>query len=115
ALADVVGSTTALIKATLNPVVREFIVATEPGIFYKMKQGAPGKTFLEAPRGGVGGSCESCQRCPWMAMNGLRNLALVLESGANEITIAEEIRQKALIPIERMLDFAKKQQIGKAG
>ena len=107
-LADVVGSTTGLIKATLNPDFNEFIVATEPGIFYKMRQASPDKTFLEAPTGGHGGSCESCMRCPWMAMNGLRNLALVLESGAGEITIDEEIREKALIPIERMLNFAKK-------
>lgn len=111
ALADVVGSTTGLIKATLNPEVNEFIVATEPGIFYKMRQASPHKTFLEAPSGGLGGSCESCLRCPWMAMNGLRNLAQVLESGANEITIDEEIRLKALIPIQRMMDFAKKHQI----
>lgn len=111
ALADVVGSTTGLITATLNPEIQEFIVATEPGIFYKMRQASPGKTFLEAPSGGLGGSCESCQRCPWMAMNGLRSLVQVLESGAHEITIDEEIRQKALIPIQRMMDFARKRQI----
>ncbi len=112
ALADVVGSTTGLIKATLNPEVNQFIVATEPGIFYKMKQASPDKIFLEAPSGGAGGSCQSCMRCPWMAMNGLRNLAQVLASGANEITIAEDIRQQAIIPIQRMMAFAKKHQIG---
>lgn len=111
ALADVVGSTTGLIKASLNPAVQQFIVATEPGIFYKMKQASPGKLFLEAPGGGLGGSCESCLRCPWMAMNGLRNLAQVLESGANEITIAEDIRRQALIPIKRMLEFARQHQL----
>ncbi len=111
-LADVVGSTTGLIKASLNPEVNEFIVATEPGIFYKMKQASPGKLFLEAPSGGLGGTCESCLRCPWMAMNGLRNLAEVLETGANEITIEEDIRLKALVPIRRMLDFAREHQIG---
>ncbi len=111
ALADVVGSTTGLIQATLNPEVQEFIVATEPGIFYKMRQASPAKTFLEAPSGGLGGSCESCRRCPWMAMNGLRNLAQVLESGAHEIIIADEICQKALVPIQRMMDFAHNHQI----
>ena len=73
--ADVVGSTTQLINAAKRLPNKEFIVATEPGIFYKMKQASPHKTFLEAPTGGAGGSCESCLRCPWMAMNGLRNLA----------------------------------------
>lgn len=111
ALADVVGSTTGLIKATLNPEVQEFIVATEPGIFYKMRQASPTKTFLEAPSGGLGGSCQSCLRCPWMAMNSLRNLAQVLESGANEITIDEEIRRKSLVPIQRMMDFAREHTI----
>ncbi len=110
-LADVVGSTTGLIKASMNPDVQEFIVATEPGIFYKMRQASPDKLFLEAPTGGEGGSCESCIRCPWMAMNGLRNLAVVLENGSNEITIDEEVRQKALIPIKRMMDFARQHQL----
>ncbi len=110
-LADVVGSTTGLIKASLNPDVHAFIVATEPGIFYKMKQASPAKLFLEAPSGGLGGTCESCLRCPWMAMNGLRNLAEVLKTGANEITIEEDIRARALVPIQRMLDFARRHQI----
>lgn len=110
-LADVVGSTTGLIKASLNSEVTEFIVATEPGIFYKMRQASPDKTFIEAPSGGLGGSCESCLRCPWMAMNGLRNLAQVLESGGNEITVDEDIRQKALVPIQRMMEFAQRHQV----
>ncbi len=112
ALADVVGSTTGLIKATLDPSATTFIVATEPGIFYKMKQASPEKTFLEAPTGGAGGNCESCLRCPWMAMNGLRNLAEVLKNGTNEIMVAEDIREKAVLPIERMMDFARHQQTG---
>ncbi len=115
ALADVVGSTTGLIKASLNPDISEFIVATEPGIFYKMKQASPSKTFLEAPTGGVGGSCESCMRCPWMAMNGLRNLAQILETGTNAITIDEEIRRQALVPIQRMMDFAKEHLVSMKG
>jgi quinolinate synthase len=106
-MADVVGSTTALIKATYNPAVQEFIIATEPGIFYKMRQASPDKLFIEAPSGGLGGHCESCSRCPWMAMNGLTNLAEVLEKGDNEIFIDEDIRIKALSPIRKMMDFAR--------
>ncbi|MDF1578437.1 MAG: quinolinate synthase NadA [Desulfurivibrionaceae bacterium] len=110
-MADVVGSTTALIKAGVTLAAQKFIVATEPGIFYKMKQAAPGKIFLEAPTGGDLATCESCLRCPWMGMNGLRNLAETLETGANEITVDETIRQKASIPLRRMMDFAEERGI----
>lgn len=114
-LADVVGSTTALIKASETVDAKEFIVATEPGIFYKMKQASPDKIFLEAPTGGVGATCESCMRCPWMGMNGLRNLAETLETGKNEIEVDEAISKKALIPLKRMMDFAKKKGISMKG
>ena len=107
AMADIVGSTTAIIDAAKKLDAKSFIVATEPGIFYKMKQAAPDKIFMEAPTGGDFATCESCLRCPWMAMNGLKNLAQVLEdeNPDNEIHIDETIRQKALIPLNRMLDF----------
>jgi len=106
-MADVVGSTTQLIKATQRLKNREFIVATDNGIFYKMKQAAPGKTFIEAPTGGVGATCTSCAHCPWMAMNGLHNLLNVLETGENEIHVEESVRVKALRSTQRMIDFAK--------
>jgi quinolinate synthase len=105
--ADVVGSTTALIKAVCTLPNPEFIVATDAGIFNKMRQLAPGKVLLSAPTGGEGATCESCARCPWMEMNTLEKLALVLETGANEIQVAPELAAKARIPIQRMLDFAK--------
>ncbi len=110
ALADVVGSTTALIKAAKALPNPAFIVATDNGIFHKMHEAAPGKTFLEAPTGGVGATCKSCAHCPWMEMNTLDKLAQVLETGANEIHIDETIRQQAVISIQRMLDFAKSTQ-----
>lgn len=106
-MADVVSSTTGLIKAAAEMPNEQFIVATDNGIFYKMKQAAPGKTFIEAPTGGAGATCSSCAHCPWMAMNNLQNLADVLEQGNNEIHIDEEIRKRAIIPVERMLEFAK--------
>jgi quinolinate synthase len=114
-LADVVGSTTAIIQAGITHEAKEFIVATEPGIFYKMKQAAPDKIFLEAPTGGVSATCESCMRCPWMAMNGIRNLKQVLETGANEIVVEESVRRKAIIPLQRMMDFAKEREISVKG
>jgi quinolinate synthase len=110
--ADVVGSTTALINAVATMKNREFIVATDAGIFFKMQQLAPDKTLLEAPTMGEGATCVSCAHCPWMAMNSLQNLAAVLESGSNEIQIDPELCRKAVIPIRRMLDFAREHAIG---
>jgi len=106
-LADRVGSTTQIIKAAREMPNKEFIVATDNGILYKMKQAAPDKSFIEAPTAGVGATCESCAHCPWMAMNELRNLARVLETGENEIHVDEAIRLKALKSTQRMLDFAR--------
>ncbi len=105
--ADVVGSTTALINAVTTLPNTVFIVATDAGIFNKMRQLAPGKTFLEAPTVGEGATCQSCANCPWMGMNSLQNLAEVLETGKNEIHVSDELAAKARIPIQRMLDFAK--------
>ena len=107
ALADVVGSTTQIINAVKDLPNKQFIVATDKGIFYKMKQEAPGKEFIEAPTHGEGATCISCAHCPWMAMNGLHNLLEVLKSGKNEIFVDEDIRVKALKSTQRMLDFAK--------
>jgi len=107
ALADVVGSTTQLIQAARDLPNKKLIVATDNGIFYKMKQAAPDKIFMEAPTAGKGATCESCAHCPWMAMNDLPALAHTLETGANEIHVEEAVRVKALRATQRMLDFAK--------
>ncbi|HEC15565.1 MAG TPA: quinolinate synthase NadA [Sedimenticola sp.] len=107
--ADVVGSTTALIKAVTHMANKEFIVATDEGIFHKMNLLAPDKVLIEAPTAGHGATCESCGHCPWMAMNALQTLAATLETGANEVHIDPAIRERAVIPIQRMLDFAKRQ------
>lgn len=106
-LADVVGSTTQIIKAAQTLDAREFIVATDKGIFHKMQAAAPGKVFLEAPTAGNSATCKSCAHCPWMAMNGLANLADVLATGANAIEVEPSIAAKARLSIQRMLDFAK--------
>jgi len=110
--ADVVGSTTQLIKAVIEMPNKEFIVATDEGIFWKMHQLAPDKHLIAAPTAGEGATCESCAHCPWMAMNALQNLEQVLRTGDQEILIDEPIRQRAVIPIQRMLDFARQHGIG---
>jgi quinolinate synthase len=106
-MADVVGSTTQLIQAVAELDADTFIVATDNGIFHRMRQAAPGKTLLEAPTAGRGATCVSCAHCPWMAMNGLRNLAAVLESGSNEIQVDPAIAERARVPIARLLAFAR--------
>jgi quinolinate synthase len=106
AQADVVGSTTALIQAVQRLPNKAFIVATDAGIFNKMRQLAPDKILLGAPTSGEGATCESCARCPWMEMNTLEKLARVLETGEGEIKVAPELAARARLPIQRMLDFA---------
>jgi len=108
--ADVVGSTTQLIRAAQQLPNKRFIVATDNGIFYKMKQAAPDKIFMEAPSAGEGATCESCAHCPWMAMNHLRNLRDVLKNGSNEIQVPEEIRIRALRSTQRMVDFVNRKR-----
>lgn len=105
--ADVVGSTTQLIKAVVDLPNREFIVATDAGIFWKMRQLAPHKTLIAAPTAGEGATCESCAHCPWMARNALQSLERVLLNQDQEIHIQEDIRRRAVLPIQRMLDFAR--------
>ena len=106
AQADVVGSTTQLINAAVEMDATTFIVATDNGILHKMRMAAPGKHFIEAPTAGNSATCKSCAHCPWMAMNGLRNLADVLENMNNEVFVDPAIGQQAVRSIDRMLDFA---------
>lgn len=113
AQADVVGSTTQLIKAVVELPHPKFIVATDTGIFWKMRQLAPDKVLIPAPSAGEGATCESCAHCPWMAMNALQNLERVLLTGDQEIEIDPEIGARARIPIQRMLDFARERGIGR--
>jgi quinolinate synthase len=108
-MADVVGSTSQLIQAAQdlpNPTV---IVATDKGIFFKMQQAAPHKKVIEAPTFGAGATCVSCAHCPWMAMNSLQGILSVLKSpdALHEITLEEEVRQKAFIATKRMVEFAR--------
>jgi len=111
ALADVVGSTSQLIAAAQSLAASEFIVATDGGILHRMRKVAPAKRFIEAPTAGNGATCKCCAHCPWMAMNGLTNLAEVLETESNEIHVDEAIRERAVACIERMLEFAAQRNV----
>lgn len=114
-MADVVGSTTQLIRAAAELPNPTLIVATDNGIFHKMRLAAPGKILVEAPTGGRGATCISCAHCPWMAMNGLRKLCRVLETGENEIQVDPAVGAKAVVSINRMLQFAGQSGISIAG
>ena len=104
--ADVVGSTTGIINAVAQMPNKTFIIATDKGIFNKIKKVAPDKNLIEAPTEGEGATCQSCARCPWMGMNSLLNLKETLATGNNEVHVSRELAEKARIPIKRMLDFA---------
>ena len=104
-LADVVGSTTQIIRASQQMPNETFIVATDKGIFHKMRRLAPDKVLIEAPTAGSGATCRSCAHCPWMGMNVLENLESSLREGSNEILVDEDIRERAMIPLRRMVDF----------
>lgn len=110
-LADVVGSTTQLINASRDMPNQQFIVATDMGIVYKMRQFSPDKEFIAAPTGGNGATCKSCAHCPWMRMNSLTKLANVFDNSENEILIDADLSKKAMLPLQRMLDFSTEQKL----
>lgn len=104
ALADHIGSTASLLKYAARSTAREFIVATEPGIIHQMGKAAPEKTFLRAPI--EGGACDACSECPHMRLNTLEKLHECMLTLQPEITLDEELRLRALQPIERMLELS---------
>ncbi len=105
-LADRVGSTTQIINAARDMPNQRFIVATDQGIFYKMHQEVPDKELMIAPTAGASATCKSCAHCPWMAMNSLERLAAVFERDDNEVFVDGALGERAMVPLQRMLDFA---------
>ena len=115
AKADFVGSTKQIIAAGKASKADTLIIATDYGLFYKMSQAVPDKRLIPAPTGGKSATCKSCAHCPWMAMNTLVNLHKTLVEMNNTIEVDEDIRQKALIPLNRMLNFSYEKGILTAG
>ena len=105
ALADVVGSTSQMLKAVVEGRAREYIVATDNLIMHRMRQLAPGKVLIEAPTAGNSATCKSCAHCPWMAMNALDGVIACLEQGAGELVLDPALGRQASACITRMLDF----------
>lgn len=104
-LAKFIGSTTALLNYVKKSNSKEFIVATESGIFHQMKKTCPGKTFIAAPS--TDSAC-GCNDCSFMKLNSLQKLYLCLKNEKPEITLSPEVIEKARIPIMRMLEISAK-------
>jgi quinolinate synthase len=100
--ANYIGSTTALLKYSQQSSTQKFIVATEPGIIHQMQKKAPQKHFIPAP---AMNNC-ACNECPYMRLNTLEKLYLAMKNKTPEITMPEEIRIAAHLPIQRMLDLS---------
>ncbi len=100
--ADFVGSTTGILNFAKQNAATEFIVATESGILHQMEKACPGKTFIPAP--GEGGC--SCSECPHMKLNTMEKLYLCMRDRKPEIILDEDLRQRALKPILRMLEIS---------
>ena len=100
--ADHVGSTSSIRRFAAETDAREIIVATESGILHQMQKDNPDKTFIPAP---PDNGC-ACNDCPHMKLNTMEKLYLCLQHEAPELIMDEEIRQQALLPIERMLEMS---------
>jgi quinolinate synthase len=101
--ADFIGSTTKIIERAAASSAPTLIIATEDGVFHKIRERVPGKLLLQAP--GMDESC-ACNRCPYMRLNTLEKLYLCLRDLEPEVTVPEAIRVRALRPLERMLELS---------
>ena len=102
-LADFIGSTSAILNYSKQSKKNAFIVATESGILHEMIKNSPNKNFIPAPP--IDSTC-GCNDCEYMKLNTLEKIYLSLKYELPEIEINEEVRKKALIPIERMLKMS---------
>jgi quinolinate synthase len=99
-----IGSTKALLEFTIQSPHMEFIVATEAGIIHEMQKRSPHKTFIAAPPNEEK-HC-ACNECPYMKLNTLEKVYLAMKQRTPEITMSEDLRVRALKPIERMLELS---------
>lgn len=104
-LADMVGSTAALLKYAVNSDKQRFIVATEAGILHEMQKKCPQKTFIPAP---PNDSTCGCNECNFMRLNTLEKLYNCLKYEFPEITVDPEVAREAVKPIKRMLEISAK-------
>lgn len=102
AYADFTGSTSGIIKTARESSNKQFIILTESGIIHHLKKEAPGKEFIPVPN--LEGC--SCNECPYMRLNTLEKMVNALETLKPEIIMEEELRKRAKLPLERMLELS---------
>ena len=98
-MADYIGSTTALLKYTISDSAQKYIVATESGLVHQMRKASPDKEFIEGP---PEGNC-ACNECPFMRLNTLEKVYLALRDLKPRIEMPLDLRERARVPIDRML------------
>ncbi len=104
-IADYIGSTSGLLRYVKENNAKEFIIATESGILHKMAQAAPDKILIPAPPENDETGC-ACAECPYMKRNTLEKIYLALQYELPEVNVEENLRKKALVSIQRMLDLS---------
>ena len=102
-VSDFVGSTAALLKHAVKSDKQRFIVATESGVIHEMRKQCPGKEFIPAPP--QDSTC-ACNECNFMRLNTMEKLYNCLKFELPEIFVDEAVQQKAIRPIQRMLDIS---------
>lgn len=104
-LADKVGSTAALLQYSIKDSANVFIVATESGILHEMQKACPEKTFIPAP---PSDSTCACNECSYMKLVTMQKLYDCLLNESPEIHVDSEVAEKAILPINRMLEISEK-------
>ena len=110
-MADFIGSTTGLLKYTMNDAAQEFIVATEAGILHQMQKSSPHKTFIPAP---PNNNC-ACNDCPHMKRNTMEKLYLCMEYEMPEIILPDWVIEQGVKSINRMMEISEKAGLGLKG
>ncbi|MBN1476495.1 quinolinate synthase NadA [Candidatus Sumerlaeota bacterium] len=101
-LADHIGSTSSILRASIEMDADEFIVVTEPGLIHQMERASPGKRFIMAP---PDHGC-ACNECPHMRLNTLEKLYLCMRDRTPELMMDRELLARARRPIDRMLEMS---------
>jgi quinolinate synthase len=101
-MADYVGSTRGLLEFVAKSPAKSFIVATEVGILHLMSKARPDAELIPAP---PSSGC-NCSICPYMRLNSLEKVYLCMRDRKPEVTLSEDLRRRALAPVQRMLELS---------